>query len=76
MSKSTYFVQECPTCGRAVHIRVEYLGRQLICQHCGGHLTACDVEGASGAPSLTESALMRRADELLRAVARRTAYPR
>jgi predicted RNA-binding Zn-ribbon protein involved in translation (DUF1610 family) len=76
MSKSTYFVQECPTCGRSLHIRVEYLGRQLVCQHCGGHLTASDAEGASGAAALTESALMRRADELLQAVARRRAYPR
>ena len=76
MSKSTYFVQECPTCGRALHVRVEYLGRQLICQHCGGPITASDVEGASGAAALTESALIRRADALLQAVALRRAYPR
>jgi len=76
MPKSTYFQQECPTCGRSLHIRVEYLGRQLVCQHCNGHLTASDVEGAPGTASLTESALMRRADELLQAVARRRAYPR
>ncbi len=48
MSKSTYFVQECPTCGRALHIRVEHLGKQVACQHCGGHLIAQDVEGAPG----------------------------
>ena len=34
MAKSTYFVQECPTCGRALHVRVEYIGRALVCQHC------------------------------------------
>ena len=42
MSRSTYFSQECPTCGRNLLIRVEYLGRTLVCQHCRGELYACD----------------------------------
>jgi len=42
MAKSTYFVQECPTCGRALHVRVEYLGKRLACQHCGGEVLASD----------------------------------
>jgi hypothetical protein len=42
MSPSTYFVQECPTCGRRLHIRVEYLGRRVVCQHCHGALIAAD----------------------------------
>ena len=29
MSKATYFVQECPTCGRDLEIRVEYLGKRV-----------------------------------------------
>ncbi len=32
MSNPTYFVQECPTCGRRLQIRVEYLGKRVVCQ--------------------------------------------
>jgi len=42
MAESTYFVQECPTCGRNLRIRVEYLGRSVVCQHCQGPLVARD----------------------------------
>ena len=28
MPHSTYFVQGCPTCGRRLHVRVEYLGKE------------------------------------------------
>ena len=42
MSNATYFVQECPTCGRRLQIRVEYLGRRVVCQHCQGALIAAD----------------------------------
>ena len=66
MSNGTYFVQECPTCGRRLHVRVEYLGRNVVCQHCRGRFVACDpsaprVDEANGA-----EALLRRAEELLR----------
>lgn len=40
MVRSTYFLQECPTCGRGLEIRVEYLGRTMVCQHCGGTFVA------------------------------------
>ena len=49
MSQGT-FVQECPTCGRRLHIRVEYLGRKVSCQHCRGQLMACDPAGAALSP--------------------------
>lgn len=64
MSNSTYFVQECPTCGRQLHIRVEYLGKRVICQHCRGQFVACDPQSNrySEPPG---SALLKRADELL-----------
>lgn len=65
MSNPTFFVQECPTCGRRLHIRVEYLGKKVVCQHCRGRFTACDpVSNRYGTVS-SENALMRRADELL-----------
>ena len=65
MSESTYFLQECPTCGRSLHIRVEYLGRKVCCPHCRGRLTAFDTEGTGPAPTAEALAMMRRVDELL-----------
>jgi DNA-directed RNA polymerase subunit RPC12/RpoP len=72
MSTLTYFVQECPTCGRNLEIRVEYLGRRVACQHCRGHFVASDAEIP---PQCSESGLglLRRADELLELASRRTA---
>ncbi len=61
MSRSTYFVQECPTCGRSLQVSVEYLGKQLVCQHCHGRFEARDPSNTR--PS--SDALLRRADELL-----------
>lgn len=40
MVRSTYFLQECPTCGRGLEIRVEYFGRTMVCQHCSGTFVA------------------------------------
>jgi hypothetical protein len=63
MSRSTYFVQGCPTCGRRLHIRVEYLGKRVVCEHCRGQFTACDPASNRYGPS--DSAIMRRAEKLL-----------
>jgi DNA-directed RNA polymerase subunit RPC12/RpoP len=65
MSNPTYYVQECPTCGRRVQIRVEYLGRRVVCQHCRGKFLAAD-------PAMRVdcgNSLLQRADELLASVA-------
>ena len=67
MSRKTYFHQECPTCGRTLQVRVEYLGRQITCQHCGAHFEACDPASALYPPSKSGIALLRRAEELLEA---------
>lgn len=64
MSSSTYFVQECPTCGRRLHIRVEYLGKQVVCEHCRGHFLAADPTG-NRYGGLPAADLLKRADELL-----------
>lgn len=74
MSK-VYFVQECPTCGRSLQIRVAYLGRQVVCQHCNGLFEACDPASAAYPPSDSGIALLRRADELLESVAMRNTLP-
>ena len=73
MSNSTYFDQECPTCGRRLYIRVVYLGKKVVCDHCRGEFVACDPE-SSRYPAAAESAdaLLRRADELLQHARRKT----
>jgi hypothetical protein len=58
-----------------LHIRVEYLGRQVVCQHCRGHLIAQDPAIAGTAPSDSSFRLMQRADELLERV-ERSIHPR
>ena len=81
MSNSTYFVQECPTCGRRLQIRVEYLGKQVVCQHCQGRFLASDPSNVRVDDGIGHSALLRRADELLASVDRwkgqvRSSHPR
>jgi DNA-directed RNA polymerase subunit RPC12/RpoP len=74
MSKSAYFIQECPTCGRSLQVRVEYLGRQVVCQHCRGQFLATDrVE----VQRMSDSGFnLMRANELLELVEQRKARPR
>ncbi len=62
---TTYFVQECPTCGRGLHVRVEYLGRRVRCQHCHAAFEACDPASAVYPPEGSGLGLLRRAEELL-----------
>jgi len=38
----TYFWQKCPACGRTLRIRVEHLGCEVVCRHCGRRFTALD----------------------------------
>ena len=74
MSKSTYFVQECPTCGRNLEVRVEYLGRKVMCQHCRGQFLASDSPSAR---YLSDSGigLLERANELLEMSSRQQPAP-
>ncbi len=65
MSSPTYFIEECPTCGRRVQVRVEYLGRQVVCQHCRGAFVAQGTAGRTD-PAGTAHPLLQRAEELLR----------
>ncbi len=63
MSQRLVFIQECPTCGRRLRIRVEYLGRKVACSHCGGNLIARDP--AASEPAAAASDLILRAERLL-----------
>lgn len=64
MSRMTYFVQECPTCGRGLEVKVEYLGKKVACQHCRGTFVARDPSNQMAVSEDTLE-LLRRADELL-----------
>ena len=64
MPGSTYFIQECPTCGRNLQIRIVYLGKTVICQHCSAQFEACDPSSSSYPPE-SSITLLRRAEELL-----------
>ena len=70
MSKSMYFVQECPTCGRRLNIRVEYLGKAVVCQHCSGRFMASDESNGPLPTSESGISLLQRAEELLESAAR------
>jgi hypothetical protein len=64
VSLVAFFVQECPTCGRSLEVRVELLGKQVYCQHCGASFRAQNREFRSIDNPDTES-LLRRAERLL-----------
>ena len=73
MPQTTYFVKECPTCGRKLQVLVEYLGREMVCNHCGGDFMAGDSqdllaqhdEDGSGAILLRVNELIDKADDKL-----------
>jgi hypothetical protein len=70
MSRSTFFVQPCPTCGRRVQVCVEYLGKHVVCDHCMGTFMAIDP--ALDVPASDDSSIiLRRANQLLATVDRR-----
>jgi len=69
MPNSTYFSQACPTCGRRLMIRVEYLGKRVACQHCQGQFLAQDSTTIRCDCPDDSCELLRRANELLQSVA-------
>lgn len=65
MPRSTYFVQECPTCGRNLQVRVEYLGKQVVCQHCSARFEACEPGSEAYSHLNSSLSLLERAENLL-----------
>ncbi|MEM6330045.1 MAG: response regulator [Planctomycetota bacterium] len=61
----TYFVQECPTCGRSLQVRVEYLGRRVACQHCSAKFKAFHSKAPELGPVEEPASLLDRAEQLL-----------
>ena len=45
MAAGTFFVRSCPTCGRALEVRVELLGKDVECVHCGATFSANEESG-------------------------------
>lgn len=70
MPSVTYYVQECPTCGRSLQIRVEYLGKRVACQHCAARFEASDPSSEEFVNSESGISLLARADELIDTVSR------
>lgn len=64
MAQTTYYFQECPTCGRHLRIRVEYLGRTMACAHCSRTFTATD-RVSQYQPSAPEGSLLERSERVL-----------
>jgi len=65
--RATYFVQDCPTCGRQLQVRVEYLGKKVKCQHCGAAFCAQE-SGAQRSAHDSGDDLLARAEQLLASV--------
>lgn len=73
MSNSIYYVQECPTCGRNLQVRVEYLGKNVTCQHCAATFEAFDPSSPGPAPMQSGIGLIDRVEELIESASRTTA---
>lgn len=65
MPSTTYFDQECPICGRKLQVRIAYMGRKVVCQHCRGEFEACDPTSTVYPPNDSAIIVLRRAGELL-----------
>ncbi len=69
---TTFFQQECPVCGRHLRVRIEYLGRQIACRHCGHRMIAADSPSPSSRRDASVHAALQRANQWLAG----TAYAR
>ena len=72
---ATFFVQECPTCGRNLQIRLELLGRSIACPQCEAPIEATDSMVKSDRAH-DSAELLLRAEELLATADARKHHPR
>jgi len=61
MALATFFLQECPTCGRRLQVRVNLLGRNVCCPHCEAEF----VSSLNSEPGNSDRDLMTRVENLL-----------
>jgi hypothetical protein len=64
MRTLNYFETECCTCGRKLQVRVEYMGKNVLCPQCHGQFVANDPLLSSKKP-MQQLSLLERADQLL-----------
>ena len=74
MSLKSVYVQTCPICGRPLEISVDYLGRELICDHCSGRFVARDPASHSNLRAGEGDPMLHRVDELLDISAQRLGF--
>jgi hypothetical protein len=48
-----------------LEVRVQYLGKQVVCQHCGARFEAYDPGSAGYPPPASSISLLERAEQLL-----------
>jgi len=39
----TYYIQICPTCGRRLEVKIEYIGLEVSCYHCRARFIAENI---------------------------------
>lgn len=68
MPSGAYFIRSCPTCGRSLEVRVEYLGKTVSCKHCSAEFDTSDPPYISDSSSDSSFNLLARAEELIESV--------
>jgi DNA-directed RNA polymerase subunit M/transcription elongation factor TFIIS len=68
MPSGAFFIRSCPTCGRSLEVRVEYLGKRVSCRHCSAEFDTCDPPYYSDGASESSLNLLARAEELIETV--------
>ncbi|RIK81439.1 MAG: hypothetical protein DCC67_08195 [Planctomycetota bacterium] len=48
-----------------MQVRVEYMGKRVVCQHCKARFEACDPASAAYPPMESSLSLLARADQLI-----------
>ena len=62
---SPHFTQECPVCGRPLHVSAAYVGHPVTCSHCRGGFVAIPSAVNGHRQAAQEGSLLCRADQLL-----------
>jgi DNA-directed RNA polymerase subunit M/transcription elongation factor TFIIS len=68
MPSGAFFIRSCPTCGRSLEVRVEYLGKRVSCRHCSAEFDTSDPPYYSDGASESSLNLLARAEQLIETV--------
>jgi hypothetical protein len=64
MRNATYFARECPTCGRSLQVKIQFMGKRVTCPHCSAAFLATDRPCAAN-PRNEVSSTLDRVESLL-----------